>query len=339
MRLSAAVVLVLDPVNGKYPGDSPWKRSVASYLTTCVELLEDPEIGDVKHAHYRTLWRKLAELHAADPTRYGPRSIEMIVGALRGAMGWLQLEEHIESTAGLPAPRWKSQMQRDWMHITNEPPRRKAKPRATKDEQAAIFAALHLADPRAGLAIQIGAELRLGQVVRARRSDIYEYDGHEIGGIIIHGRGHKHGADVLFTDQQREAVTRALTTGFLSNVESAYRAGSISDYLLTAGGYLAKQKAQVGNAMKPLSAKALRDYWNDLEQLAGVQHVRGRGWYALRRRAADDAEDVSTDERALNEFGGWTDSNTRRGYQEQGRIDVKEKTRDIRAAIRPSVNA
>ena len=36
-----------------------------------------------------------------------------------------------------------------------------------------------------------------------------------------------------------------------------------------------------------------------------VDHVEGRGWYGLRRIAADLAESATTDDRVKDRLGGW----------------------------------
>jgi len=41
------------------------------------------------------------------------------------------------------------------------------------------------------------------------------------------------------------------------------------------------------------------------EACAGVPHVKGRGWYGLRRVAADLAEEITTDARVKDCLGGW----------------------------------
>jgi hypothetical protein len=49
-----------------------------------------------------------------------------------------------------------------------------------------------------------------------------------------------------------------------------------------------------------------------LEDCAGVAHVKGRGWYSLRRVATDLAEEMTTDDRVKDRLGGWRRSDTRK---------------------------
>lgn len=343
LTLSRAVQLIMDPKHGKFAGDSDWQHDVERYLKLCITILGDTPVADIKHAHYKLIWRHLADEHNKDSSRYGVRSAEMICGALRSAMTWLAQEEYVEPNTALPAPRWKAQMQAEWVKLTGKPLSDPHKPRYTKEEYAKLWKALPKADPRLRLAVAIGAELRLGQVVeRTRRSDVKPHGGNEIGLVIVHGAGKKGGADVVLNSQQRAVMIEAMTTGFLSEMESAYKAGKIDDYLLIAGGHLLNAKtsdpdpkAQPVNAMMKIGKRALRDYWRELEELAGVEHVEGRGWYGVRRRAADDAEDETNDPRVLMKMGGWKDDKTRRRYQDQGRTDIAEKAADVRSRIRP----
>jgi hypothetical protein len=41
---------------------------------------------------------------------------------------------------------------------------------------------------------------------------------------------------------------------------------------------------------KPISRNLARDWWERLEQAAGLRHVKGRGWHSLRRRFATDLD-------------------------------------------------
>ena len=57
--------------------------------------------------------------------------------------------------------------------------------------------------------------------------------------------------------------------------------------------------------VKPLSRDGARVAFKELEGIAQVDHVEGRGWYGLRRIAADLAESATTDDRVKDRLGGW----------------------------------
>lgn len=348
LLLRSAIGLVLDPKSGKYVKKTGWPADAKRYLQLIctipfsepgmphVQQLGDVPVEDLRHTHYRAIWRWMADEHIRDSSKFGVRTAEMACGALRAAMVWLAQEERIDPGTALPAPRWKAQMQMEWMDKTGKPLQPPKRPRYTKEESGKLWDALPKADPRIRVATEIGAELRLGQVVeRTRRSDITAHKGNEIGMVRVHGAGKKKGAEIVLTDQQRAVITEEMATGYLSVLEAAYKAGTLPDYLLITGGYFMRGKAQIKHAMTPLSPRVMRKHWQDLEELASVEHVDGRGWYGMRRRAADDAEDESSDARVLNKMGGWTDSKTRSRYQDESRSDIAEKAANLRVKIRP----
>jgi hypothetical protein len=89
-------------------------------------------------------------------------------------------------------------------------------------------------DPRLGLVLALGIELRGGQVVRGLSSDLdLEKDR-----LMIYGAGKKKGTLVKLTKGQRAAVDRAMhpETGYLRELEAAYQAKSIADYTLIPAG-------------------------------------------------------------------------------------------------------
>ena len=75
--------------------------------------------------------------------------------------------------------------------------------------------------------------------------------------------------------------------------------------------------------------------FRELERIARVSEMRGRGWYGVRRIAADVAEDVEQDERVLNSITGHRDSTTRRlVYQDRQRPAVLNKAAATRNLVR-----
>lgn len=337
---------MLHDSDGKYASDTPRKRDVERYSATIIEILKgETPWAQVRHGHYRKIWRHLAREHAKDSTKYGPAAAEKIVGTLRTATTWLQEEELIEPGTCLPAPTWKQTMRQEWAEITDRPVQPPRKPRHTPAEQEKLWHALPLADPRLEAMAQVGIEYRLGQVVRSRRSDVHPFGGFQIGRVRIHGSGRKAGAFPILTMEARHVLTRAMTRGYLAELEAAYRAGEIDDYFLFPGGKLRRfetpkgprHRVPVERGDRHWERTALRKAWRKLEQIAGVPHIPQRGHYGMRRLSTDLAEDVETDDRVLNETSGHTDTATRRKYQEQGRTEVAERSREVRERIRPKV--
>lgn len=85
----------------------------------------------------------------------------------------------------------------------------------------------------------------------------------------------------------------------------------------------------------PLTRDAALKMFHQLEEIAEVTSVKGRGWYGVRRIATDAAEDVQKDERVLNSITGHRDSSTRRlVYQDRERPEVLSLAAKTRSAVR-----
>ena len=70
--------------------------------------------------------------------------------------------------------------------------------------------------------------------------------------------------------------------------------------------------------VKRHSRDGARIAFNEVEEIARAPHVVGRGWYGLRRIAADMVETETADDRVKDRLGGWQDSETRkRIYQDR----------------------
>lgn len=345
LTMAGGFRLVLDRKTGKYPTDTRWRGNVERARDVILRVLESDLLwSEVRHAHYRKLWREMAREFQKDG-RHGHRQAEITCGVLQSTARWLQQEEHIEPGAGDPASGWRARMKEDWEEIVGSV-KAPAKPRYSPDELVKLWAALPHADPRLALGMEIGAELRLGQVPRSKRSDVgpSPCGRWTIGSVLVHGRGKKFGELVILTGDQRRHLTRALTSGYLAELERAFRAGEIKDYSLMPGGRLRGfddrrgEKVQcvpVERANTAIGLTGLRKQWQQLEELAGVEHVDGRAWYGVRRIQADRAEDVETDARVLNRLGAWKRTSTREGYQEQGRPEIGAKAAEARKRIRP----
>jgi hypothetical protein len=69
--------------------------------------------------------------------------------------------------------------------------------------------------------------------------------------------------------------------------------------------------------------------------VAGIEPVKGRGWYGVRRTATDLAEDVEQDDRVLNSLTGHQDSATRRKfYQQRNRPEILISASNARMKLR-----
>ncbi|MDB4886330.1 MAG: hypothetical protein JWN79_1768, partial [Gemmatimonadetes bacterium] len=209
-------------------------------------------------------------------------------------------------------------------------------------EDAALFNAPQFVlnvDPRIELAVELGAEMRLGQVGESRRSqlDLTRTATAPYGTLNVYGKAKKTAEKFNLTPEQRVAVDRALET-VLADAESQYVEGNRrTDYYLIPSGKLVRGAASAERARQaPLSRDALRKAFHALEVAAGVTPVDGRGWYGLRRVATDAAPAFTSDRRVLDKLGGWTAGSTTREDTYQDRDDelLMEATAKVRRAWR-----
>jgi hypothetical protein len=179
-------------------------------------------------------------------------------------------------------------------------------------------------DPRIELAVELGAEMRLGQVGEARRSqlDLTRTPMAPHGTFTVYGKKKKAGEKLALTQEQRVAVDHALET-VLADAEAAYDpADRRTDYYLLPSGKLVQGAADVERARRaPITRDALRKAFHALEVAAGVTPVEGRGWYGLRRVSTDEAPRYTSDRRVMDKLGGWTAGSTTREDTYQDRED------------------
>ena len=308
--------------------------------------------------HTRAMWRKMAARYLETERReFGLRAAEGIIDALYSVASWLREEDHIPPDAAHPAHHWRKRLKEEWAQRTGERRTRPNRPRHSEEEYRRIFAALSdpRVDPRIRLAIELAAECRTGQVLRCTRTMLTlteigsaDYESAPpgvLGQIEIVGAGKKHGEVVVFTPEQRHAVDDALG-GYLANYEAAWLAGELNDYYLFPGSRMRmldetgrRWTRRVRAATKPLSRDGARAAFQDLERIAGVPYVRGRGWYGLRRIAADMAETETTDDRVKDRLGGWQDSETRKQiYQDRETDRLRVEAASVRRRIRLGVD-
>lgn len=276
---------------------------------------------------------------------------------------WLQDRKHLPlGTLDVPS-HWKSELKTTWQELTNESTDPE-KPRYSPEEHGRLLRALPNADPRIRLALTIGAELRLGQVRRTRRShlSLEPVGAFDAGRVTVVGRGKKSGVTIDLTPEEREVIDLALgytdaengnarsgyagprnlpsgASAYLADLEEAYQAGERDDFPLFPQNVYrdGTPTAAVDVPSKPMSASYLRELFLELEDLAGVEHRDGRASYGLRRSSTDEAPEVVDDDRVLDNLGGWADTRTREDYQARQNPKVSAKAARARREIRNRV--
>jgi integrase len=321
--------LVFDLKTGKYPvPPEQWTQhhhEVSRALAFAASVWGwDREWATIRKNDLRTLWReRIRELRRAGDR--GLRGAEVTVARVLTVARWLQDEEMIPVEACQPGRWWKRELVADWKQIAGEKhnpsPER---PRHKPADIAKLIEAAKQVDPRFYLMLQLGAELRLGQVRELTRRQVYwlESKVSEEAVIEIPTSGQKQGVRIFLTPEQDRALNEALD-GYLKEQEAAYARAS-GDYPLFPG-----------SRGKPVSRTQVRNWFREAEKLAGIKHVRGRGPYGLRRAGVDGAKAEGADRDALMQFGGWTDTQMPdRVYASAEQEAAGKRARDIRAKVR-----
>lgn len=243
---------------------------------------------------------------------------------------WLVEEGYVLRIQG-PEREWKERLADDYRMLAGADPEAH-RPRYTLEEMRALLVASRTCDPRFTLLLALGAELRLGQVVRARRRDLDV----AAGTFTVRGRGKKRGTLVKLTTGQRQAVVDALA-GYLSMLEETGE-----DYPLFPAGQMTggRKGTPMAHPDRHLTAPAIGRRWvldelRECERKAGVPYLEGRGSYGIRRIAVDEALEEGISESALQAHGGWTDPQTPRMiYRNHERSLGADEAARIRARVR-----
>lgn len=328
LTLAQGLAAAIDPATGKYPTDTMHRREVVRELRRAIEEWGGGTPWEaIKRADLRKLWRRrILQLRAGKET--GLRGAEITVQRVLAVATWLRDEELIPVGACVASRRWKTELRADWIELSGEravpvPSR----PRHTLEEMRTILAVAHDVDPRFELAMALGAELRLGQVVRCRRPDV----SLEHATLTVFGKGRKQGTVVHLTAGQMRVLRRALTEGYLSLLER-----EAADYPLFPGRWRGKGIAPARYATAaPLGRDQIDKWFHAAERLAEVPSLPGRAAYGLRRAAVDAAKEAGISREGLQAHGGWADTQMPdRIYADQQMDYARDEARDVRAKLR-----
>jgi integrase len=358
LTLRAGFDLATEVPTGLYVVESEHLKDVRRAARDIVEVIGrtargDPRTWDsLNNGAVRELWLGLARRFKATKAG-GPSWTERCVVVLLQVSQWLAAEERI-TRAVVIKKAWREQLRREWEQYTSSRIT-KSTPRHSEDEIRRMFAVLEHpdADPRIALALQLGAEARLGQVRRLMRSDVdlSPVGVFGLGRVVVHGSGKKMGVRRDLTPEERAAIDRALA-GYLRPLEEAYQDKLRQDYPIFPAGRLRLdvapsrasrrkvpvepiRRAKLSVTNGPMDKRTLNDQFHELERIAKVESVPGRGWYGIRRRATDVYEDYEKDERVLNDQTGHKKSETRREvYQERERETIRARSAETRRRVR-----
>lgn len=339
-----------DPKVGKYPTDTNHRREVVREMDRAIRAWGDATPWEaIKRSHLRSLWRaRIVGLRAENDV--GLRGAEITIQRVLAVAQWLRDEELIPAGACVAPRTWRQELRADWLELTGERGLPKpSQPRYTIEESRALLRIAPEVDPRYHLLLALAAELRPGQGVRARRSDL-DLD-HKT--FTVYGRGHKRGEVVKLTAGQMRVVRAALETGYLREMES-----SCADYPLFPGVHLkgngrsqwkdpeAGVRVSKGyttptavperhSNAAPVQMSNVRKWHRKAEKEAGIQHVDDRGPYGMRRAAVDAAKQAKISREGLKALGGWSDTQVPDTiYADQEMEYARDEAREVRARIR-----
>jgi integrase len=330
LTVGATAALVFHPATGRWSRASAHGKEVWRAVTMASQHWgADRAWHTLARADWRSLWRwRLEQLRAAGHAGY--RGAELVVQRLATVAEWLVEEGHVLRIQG-PERDWRQRLAEDFALAAGDQPE-PSRPRHTVDEMRRILEAAQAGDPRFALLLTLGAELRLGQVVRCRRGDLHL----EEGTLTVRGRGKKRGVTVQLTDGQL-AAARAALEGYLKPLEAA-----CMDYPLFPAGQMPGGRSGHPKAVperhgqaKPVGRRWILAEFRTAERLAGVPHVEGRAAYGLRRAAVDGVKALGISREGLQAHGGWQDTQIPdRIYAEQEQRYARAEAARLRAVLR-----
>lgn len=359
VRLSGAWALLTDPATGRYAKDSRYRRQLDHALTAAARVFgQDFLLLSFDNMSLRRLVRWRAEQAMARKNKKGVAAVGMRPAEIVGTrmitiLSTLKAEGHLPKDYVLPGGKeWKGELRTYIEQARGREIPAPHRPRYSDEEIAKLYAVRHAVDPRFALMMDLGLELRPEQVGRVRRSNFLDAP---LGLVLrVEGRGKKRGVPILLGPSLMEALQTAWDPtsplGYLATQEALWRKDQIDYPLFPSVIMRAARKGRRGAAEKTRRAIAGHDetvsrtqvgeWMRTCEDLAGVAHVDGRGWYGMRRQRADEEADEETGSAAVQNMFGWTTG--RMGeevYQDRDRRRALVEARDRREAQRRRMQA
>lgn len=346
---------ITDRESGKYPHKTPMRDELVRALRFAVTVWGgDTMWAEIDDGKWTQLIRRRLDSLVADD-KLGVRTTEITVSRITTAVRWLRRAKKIGPDVGFAPEDWKQDILTYWRGITKaarDPV--PSRPRHTIEELRKLLDWCGFVDPRLGLMLALGAEYRLGQIVRAMRSDltiqvVQNGDGsatHKCT-LLVHGQGKKGGETIDLTEGQMRSVFTALG-GYLDACEERWLAERI-DYPLFPSGRLVRREQLPGHRMTRDTQRLgrrrrgrvfltktwiLRNF-HLAELAAGIDKIEGRGAYGLRRVNVDAANLEGISLQGLKATGGWSSTKMPNEiYAEQENKRGREEARTVRAKTR-----
>lgn len=284
LTFGQAVALYSDPKTGGVPTRPKTRQYYLKHLRTWTRVLgHDKPWNQIKPATVLAHVREMEHGGHVPGVMNEGRVLRALVHWLRGPAS---IEGLKDPMAGFP---WKR------LGDSHTPHR----PRYSPEELAAIVKVRHDVDPRFALFLALvddsGARSKAVRVLwrsmvdrQLEQPPTAEEAPH--GWLIFPAlKGQRPVLHLLTAFERREL--QAAFDGYLAKLEAAWLEDH-SDYPLFPGARLRDKRDCVidpnqGRAYQPADATLFADFLRDAETLAGVPHVRGRGFHGARRAVAD----------------------------------------------------
>ena len=261
------------------------------------------------------------------------------MAALTKIARWLTQSGRVSGDHVLVPEDWHAQLRRTWEEQFKEEhtPRR---PRHDAADVAKLLrAAEEYGDPRFKLLFDLGAELRLGQLLACNRTHLNTERRGASCRMTLHipRQGSKPGTDIELDDAQDERMRAILASGYLFKLESEYRMAVRRNYPLFPGGKLRKGVVSPRKRLSRWNRRSALDAFHELEKHVGITPVPGRGWYGVRRTLTDVAALHYDDDLLLQKIGANSRETRDRIYRDRENRELLGRAREARNTVRASM--
>ncbi len=267
----------------------------------------------------------------------GHRSLELALSTLEKVANWLINNSFAPRDSFHMPSDWRKELAQVWAKVIGSPYAAATTRHSTNEVQRLLrIVEDPRVEPRLTVAFELGAELRIGQIIGLDRSHLCLV-GDELnpdGFLTIPPCGKKTGSTIALTPQQARVVLNALREGYLSEFERARERGAIADYPLFPGGKLRRGVARMRSKPSRWNRRTALDAFHAAERLAGIKPVAGRGWYGVRRVFSDEAPLYTSDDLVLANIGAHSTETRNKHYRLRTNPEVLKRAREARTEIR-----
>jgi hypothetical protein len=290
--------------------------------------------------HKRTTTIPTDAPKSKQPPMPGHRSLELALSTFERVAKWL-INNGFAPKGSFQMPAdWRKELARVWTEVIGTPYAAATSRHSTHHVQQLLrIMEDPRVEPRLKVAFELGAELRIGQIIGLNRSHLCLV-GDQInphGFLTIPRCGRKKGSTIALTPHQAQVVQHALREGYLCEFERALERRNIVDYPLFPGGKLRGGVARMRKKPMRWNRRTALDAFHAAERFAGIVPVDGRGWYGVRRVFSDEAPLHTSDDLVLENIGAHSTETRNKHYRDRQYPEVLRRAREARTEIRREI--